>query len=526
GAYGMAAAARNYFNKDLQALTLSEAAMLAGLIQAPSRFNPMTNPEAAQQRAAVVLDAMVDAKAIGPAQAAAAKATPAIVRSSPRTVPAETWFADWIAQHEFAKVAGTTSRPMRVRTTLDRRVQAVAERVVNNALDRSGASLGVSQAALVALRPNGAVVAMVGGRDYKDSQFNRAVDARRQPGSAFKLFVFYAALRNGYSINDVIDASPIEIKSWRPENYGGQRYGRLSLEDAFAYSVNTAAIRLALDVGLDNVVAAARELGLTAPLAEVPSMALGTNEVSLLDLTGAFASIRAGRARLEPWGIAAFGPEGSGLRQLSPPVGITQELTHQQEMNELLERVVTSGTGRGAALSDGSAAGKTGTSQDYRDAWFIGYSRDLVVGVWVGNDDRTPMHRVTGGSLPATIWRDFMTAATPILGQPDDAVADAVAAPSDGPATPACDVKACSTAYSSFRSSDCTYQPYSGPRRLCEWRFDPSSSIPRIARAAAASGSCDADACGRRFRSFDSATCTYQPYGGGPRAICDIKAAE
>ena len=526
GAYGMAAAARNYFNKDLQALTLSEAAMLAGLIQAPSRFNPMTNPEAAQQRAAVVLDAMVDAKAIGPAQAAAAKATPAIVRSSPRTVPAETWFADWIAQHEFAKVAGTTSRPMRVRTTLDRRVQAVAERVVNNALDRSGASLGVSQAALVAMRPNGAVVAMVGGRDYKDSQFNRAVDARRQPGSAFKLFVFYAALRNGYSINDVIDASPIEIKSWRPENYGGQRYGRLSLEDAFAYSVNTAAIRLALDVGLDNVVAAARELGLTAPLAEVPSMALGTNEVSLLDLTGAFASIRAGRARLEPWGIAAFGPEGSGLRQLSPPVGITQELTHQQEMNELLERVVTSGTGRGAALSDGSAAGKTGTSQDYRDAWFIGYSRDLVVGVWVGNDDRTPMHRVTGGSLPATIWRDFMTAATPILGQPDDAVADAVAAPSDGPATPACDVKACSTAYSSFRSSDCTYQPYSGPRRLCEWRFDPSSSIPRIARAAAASGSCDADACGRRFRSFDSATCTYQPYGGGPRAICDIKAAE
>ncbi|MBN9279796.1 MAG: transglycosylase domain-containing protein, partial [Hyphomicrobium sp.] len=250
GAYGMAAAARNYFNKDLQALTLSEAAMLAGLIQAPSRFNPMTNPEAAQQRAAVVLDAMVDAKAIGPAQAAAAKATPAIVRSSPRTVPAETWFADWIAQHEFAKVAGTTSRPMRVRTTLDRRVQAVAERVVNNALDRSGASLGVSQAALVAMRPNGAVVAMVGGRDYKDSQFNRAVDARRQPGSAFKLFVFYAALRNGYSINDVIDASPIEIKSWRPENYGGQRYGRLSLEDAFAYSVNTAAIRLALDVGL------------------------------------------------------------------------------------------------------------------------------------------------------------------------------------------------------------------------------------------------------------------------------------
>ncbi len=525
GAYGMAAAARNYFDKDLKALTLSEAAMLAGLIQAPSRFNPMVNPDAAQQRAASVLDAMVEAKTVEPVQAAAAKEKPAVVRTSARTAPAETWFADWIALHEFGKVAGATSRPMRVRTTLDRRVQAVAERVVNNALDRSGPSLGVSQAALVAMRPDGAVVAMVGGRNYKESQFNRAVDARRQPGSAFKVFVFYAALRQGYTVNDIIDASPIEIKSWRPENYGGQRYGSMSLGDAFAQSVNTAAIRLALDVGLDNVVAAARELGLSAPLTAVPSMALGTNEVSLMDLTGAFASVRAGRARFEPWGISAFGPEGGGLRGLSPPSGATRELAHQQELNDLLRRVVTSGTGRAAELSDASAAGKTGTSQDYRDAWFVGYSRDLVVGVWVGNDDRSPMNRVTGGSLPVNIWRDFVNAATPVLGRPSEPSVEISAAPSEAPIAPICDVKACGSAYSSFRASDCTYQPYSGPRRLCEWRLE-ATSMPLIARAAAGPGSCDAEACGRRFRSFDAATCSYQPYGGGRRAICDIKASE
>lgn len=528
GVYGMAAASRHYFDKALQDIDLGEAAMLAGLIQAPSRYSPTTNAEAARQRMAVVLDAMVDAGAIDAAKATAARAKPVRLRPSPRTKPAGSWFADWIARHEFGKVAGITSRPMRVRTTLDPRIQALAERTVSGAIERSGPSLGVSQAALVAMRPNGAVVAMVGGHNYGDSQFNRAVDARRQPGSAFKLFVFYAALRHGYSINDFVDASPVEIKSWRPENYGGQRYGSLTIADAFAQSVNTAAIRLALDVGLDNVVAAARELGLTTPLAEVPSMALGTNEVSLLELTGAFASVRAGRARLEPWGITAFGPEESGLRGLLPPAGPAQELTHQAELSELLQRVVTSGTGRGAALRDGSAAGKTGTSQDYRDAWFVGFSRELVVGVWVGNDDRTPMNGVTGGSLPATIWRDFVDAATPLLARPFEAPAETVVAPpEEAPASPGCDVKACGAAYSSFRASDCTYQPYSGPRRLCEWRVDPSASMPRIARinAASAPGTCDVEVCSRRFRSFDAATCTYQPYGGGPRALCDARAA-
>jgi 1A family penicillin-binding protein len=524
GTHGMAAAARHYFDKKLADLDLAEAAMLAGIIQAPTRFNPIANPEAAQARAALVLDAMVEENVIDRSRADAAKAHPAVVRSTQGTEPASSWFADWIARHQFPKTAGTTSRPMRVRTSLDRNLQIVAEQVVRQALAREGSRLGVSQAALVAMRPDGAVLAMVGGRDYGESQFNRAVDARRQPGSAFKLFVFYAALQQGYRPEELIDASPIVVKSWRPENYGGRVYGDLTLSDAFAHSVNSAAVRLALKVGLDNVVGAARELGLDAPLAKVPSMALGTNEVSLLDLTGAFASVRAGRARLEPWGIAALGTEGSGLRRLSPPDPPVGELAYRREMTELLRRVVTSGTGRGAALADGASAGKTGTSQDYRDAWFVGFSNELVVGVWVGNDDRTPMKNVTGGSLPASIWREFVTIATPMIDKPREAAPDTVAdqAPEIRPAS-RCDVRACAAEFASFRASDCTYQPYEGPRRLCEFQSPSEETPPRISRASSFIGaSCNVSVCASRFRSFDAASCTYQPYGGGERAICDI----
>jgi penicillin-binding protein 1A len=292
GVYGVSAAARQYFDKSLNEINVGEAAMLAGLIQAPSRYNPMVNLDLAQQRAAVVLDALLEIGAIDSKTAAAARAKPAALRLSLRTAPTKSWFADWIARHEFTKVAGFTHRPMRVRTTLEPRVQLIAERIIGQALQRSGPTLGASQAALVAMKPDGSVVAMVGGRDYEASQFNRAVDARRQPGSTFKLFVYYAALRAGYSPDSIVDGSPIKIGSWTPENYGGQNYESITLSRAFAQSVNTAAIRLALDVGLNNVIAVARDLGISSPLSEVPSMALGTNELSLLELTGAFASIR------------------------------------------------------------------------------------------------------------------------------------------------------------------------------------------------------------------------------------------
>ena len=483
GAYGMAAAARLYFDKPLAELSLAEAAMLAGLIQAPSRYDPPRNLEAAQRRAATVLDAMREAGAIDAQSAKEAQTSPATLKLSPDMARAGSWFADWIAKHELPKISGSPSRTMRARTTLEPDVQRIAERTIRDALARSGDARGASQAALVAMRPNGAVVAMVGGKDYDESQFNRAVDARRQPGSTFKLFVYYAALRNGYSPESTIDASPIEVGRWRPENYGGQQYGHMSLADAFAQSVNTAAVRLSMIVGLDKVVAAARELGLDAPLSQVPSLALGSNEVNLLDLTGALVSVRAGRAGLEPWGITAFGPEGTALRSLGPPSGL-RELPNRDDLTRLLRAVVERGTGRAAAIESENVVGKTGTSQDYRDAWFVGFTNDLVVGVWVGNDDRTPMKGMTGGALPAQIWKQFVSAATPLMRGRKGADVAAVSEPSSPePASVSqCDQAACAARYSSFRSSDCTYQPYAGARRQCEIATGSNSAGQRIAR--------------------------------------------
>jgi len=465
GAHGVSAASRVYFDKELSQLSLAESAMLAGLIQAPSRFDPIRNAEAARRRARVVLDAMLETGAIDAEAAERAKAEPAQLTPSTRAAPSASWFGDWIAKHELPKIAGSTKRAMRVRTTLRPELQQLAAQAVEDVLKREGAVRAVSQAALVAMRPDGSVLAMVGGRNYDESQFNRAVDAQRQPGSTFKLFVYYAALRNGYSPDDTIDASPIEIGRWRPENYGGQQYGRMTLSQAFAKSVNSAAVRLATAVGLDKVVGAARDLGLRAPLVRVPSMALGSNEVSLIDLTGAFASVRAGQ-RVEPWGIAAFGAEGTGLRSLGAPSASTQELPNRQQLTRLLQEVVEHGTGRGAALNGETVSGKTGTSQDYRDAWFVGFTDNLVVGVWVGNDDRTPMNRVTGGSLPAEIWRRFVAVAGPRLQQSEPV---AVKTEADQPPTdqPKCDLSACAAAYNSFRASDCTYQSYEGQRKIC-----------------------------------------------------------
>jgi penicillin-binding protein 1A len=459
-------------------------------------------------------------------------------------------------------VTGSFTRSVRVRTTLDTRLQRLAEEVINGSLTREGARAGASQAALVALRPDGAVLAMVGGRDYRDSQFNRAVEANRHPGSAFKLFVYLAALRKGLGPNDTIDARPIEINGWEPENFGGRQYGRVTLADAFARSINTAAVRLAMDVGLDEVIRAARDLGIDARLPKNPSLALGAVEVSLLDLTGAFASVRAGRTRVEPWGITAFGAEGQErLQTMGPPmVGSQQSLgRYQQPMIDLLRLVVERGTGRAAALN-GFAAGKTGTSQNHRDAWFIGFNESLIVGVWVGNDDGTPMKRVVGGTLPASIWKRFMTEAAGLVAQGDARVANATdgraaqaasqpqtsqsqasqgsqasqttQASSNEPQRAQCDYRACASRRS-FRPSDCTYQPYSGPRRSCEMRARPATPLEEVSRPpspgeppqsptqARAQGQCNMDVCSRFYSSFNASDCTYQPYGGGSRRVCD-----
>nr|WP_245292912.1 PBP1A family penicillin-binding protein [Pararhizobium arenae] len=465
GATGMPAAARIYFNKDIKNLSLPEAALLAGMLKAPSQWNPIVNREGARQRTEVVLNAMVDNGKITPSRAEAAKSAFAKVNPTTPTPRSGSWFADWVTP-QASEVAGSSPGSTTVRTTLVPRLQQIGEKLIADTLKKSGKSAGVSQAALVAMTPEGAVVAMVGGRDYKASQFNRAVTAMRQPGSTFKVFVFYAALKAGLTLSDRVLDAPLDIDGWSPENSGGGYRGWVTLAEAFARSLNAASVALAQEVGLDNVIAAARELGIDADLANTPSLALGTSEVNLLDLTAAYASVRLGRAPVEPWGIIDFkaadqteafrvGPQSPQPVDLSP---------FQADLIALLQLVVERGTGRGADPGV-FAAGKTGTSQNNRDAWFVGFTEPLVVGVWVGNDDEAPMKGVTGGAMPAHIWRNFMRQA---LSDADlDTVANGSAAVDDSTSR-SCNVSACSRAYRSFRPSDCTYQPYSGERRICE----------------------------------------------------------
>ena len=466
GATGMPAAARIYFNKDIGALDISESAMLAGLLKAPSQLNPIDNFEGARQRTVIVLDAMVENGKLNAEEATAAKSEFAALNVTTPTPRSGSWFADWVSG-QAREIAGSSTGSIAVRTTLVPRLQQAAEKIVSRALDDEGDALGVSQAALVAMTPDGAVVAMVGGRDYKASQFNRAATAMRQPGSTFKLFVYYAALKKGYSLRDRIVDEPISIDGWSPENSGGGFRGRITVAEAFARSLNAATVGLAQEVGIENVAAAAKELGIDAPLAKGPALSLGASEVSLLDLTGAYASVRAGRSPIEPWGVIDFQAEAQPRAfrigpQVKPSVDISE---YQADLVTLLQLVVERGTGREAAPGV-FAAGKTGTSQNNRDAWFVGFTEPLVAGVWVGNDDGSSMKGVTGGALPARIWREFMQAAmaepTPRANLEDQTLTG------EQEPSAACNIRACAQTYRSFRVSDCTYQPYRGQRRLCE----------------------------------------------------------
>jgi 1A family penicillin-binding protein len=519
GAQGIPAAAELYFNKRPRDLTIPEAAMLAGMIKAPSRFNPLQNLAGAHKRAAVVVQAMVENGKLTEEAARSARAHPAALNTPAIASESGTWFSDWVAG-EAQDVTGGHVGTMRVRTTLDPNLQNAAEQTVADGL-RVGADQEVSEAALVAMRPDGAVLAMVGGRNYKQSQFNRAVQARRQPGSAFKLFVYLAALRSGLDLNNTIDASPIKIGPWNPQNYDGRSYGRVTLADAFAHSLNTAAVRLATDVGLEKVIAAARELGIEGSLPDVPSLALGVADVSLLNITSAYAAVRAGHAPIRPWGVASFASEEKPrLVSIGAPSSNQKSLGKANDkLIELLRLPIERGTATAAAI-DGFAAGKTGTTEDHRDAWFIGFTDKLVVGVWVGNDDRSPMKGVTGGSLPAHIWKSFIERAShPPTAQETASVSD-VEAVATGANDSACDYRACAAKYQSFNGADCTYQPYGGgPRSLCE---EGSSGTARSAslRLVESQKQCDVEACAAAYSSFNSTDCTYQPLDGGDRRLC------
>jgi len=398
GAFGVRAAARQYFDKPAEQLTLGEAAMLAGMVKAPSRLAPSSNLEGATERMRAVLAAMVDTEVITPAQA---KAAPAAIHVSDgrRKMPTGSYFADWAIPQARAAVGARYGETV-VRTTLDPKLQAKAETILRQALDRDGKGLNITQGAIIAMRSDGRVVAMVGGRDYGDSQFNRA-DAARQPGSAFKLFVYLAAMRKGMTPTTPISDSPVELSGWKPKNHEGKYHAReVPLITAFAASSNVAAVRLAHQLGRAEVVRTARDLGVTEKIPEDLTLALGTGPMSLVRLTAAYAAIAAGKAPIVAHGLEDWKPK------VQPkPLGKTELVN----MRDMLRSAVHRGTGLEAAIP--GAFGKTGTTQNYRDALFVGYVDDLVVGVWVGNDNNSAMHGVVGGGEPAIIWRQFMTAA-------------------------------------------------------------------------------------------------------------------
>ena len=398
--YGLRAAAHHYFSLPPEKLTLEQAAMLAGLVKAPSRLAPTSNLEGARARAKVVAQAMVAAGVLGEAEAKALK--PVKLKLGPaKDLPTGTYFADW-AFPEARAAAENGYGEQTIQTTLDDDLQRLAVQAVNRA------GLGGAQVALVAMRPDGRVVAMIGGKSYKSSPFNRATQAKRQPGSAFKLFVYLAALRSGMTPNTLVEDAPVTVGDWSPKNHESRYRGTITLREAFAVSSNVAAVRLSEAVGRDKVIEAARDLGISSELNNQPSLALGTSGVRLIEMVAAYAAVASGTYPVDPRALPEV--EQGWLDSIRSRMRRFSERSTLPMLRELLWSVVYEGTGRAAALPVQSF-GKTGTSQDNRDAVFIGFAGDLVTGVWIGNDDNSPLKGVQGGGMPARIWRDFMAAA-------------------------------------------------------------------------------------------------------------------
>ncbi|WP_027172225.1 PBP1A family penicillin-binding protein [Methylobacterium sp. 10] len=412
GAYGIDAASRRYFGKGAKALTLPEAAMLAGLVRAPSQLAPTRNFGGAKERADIVLQTMVETGAITAAEADKARAETITLRTPPETPPGTNYFLDMVSAD--AKRLSDTSGDVTLRTTLNLDLQSLAEGVIARRLDAEGAKKKASQGAMVVLNKEGAILAMVGGRDYEDSQFNRATQAKRQAGSLFKLFVYLTAYEKGLSPETVLVDRPIQIGDWEPQNASGRFRGAVPLRTAFAQSINTIAAQLAEEIGMASVIETARKLGVTSDLPNVPSLALGSAEVSLLEMTRAYAGVLASAQPLDTYGVHAIRGPGPDPLYLRPDAKPTTPLPGESRamMLDSLQAVVDSGTGRAARITNLAVGGKTGTTQDYRDAWFVGVTPDLVVGVWIGNDDNASMNKVGGGDLPAAIFKDFTQRAT------------------------------------------------------------------------------------------------------------------
>ncbi len=415
GATGIEAAAQRYFNKPAKDLTIGEAAMLAGLMKGPSSYSPLSDKERAGRRALIVLNEMVDAKVITPEQRDEAVHTPLNVSKTLATAHAQ-YFVDWLDSQIRGLVDPKNTEDMIVETTLDLPIQTDAERAVQTIMARD-AKRGVQQAAVVSVDGEGRIRALIGGVSYADSQFNRATNAFRQTGSAFKPFVYLTAMEAGYQPTTPVVDEAYSIGDWSPQNFEKTYMGLIDLQTALAESINTVAARLANDVGRDKVAATAHRLGIVSKINTDPAMALGTSEMSPIELSQAYIPFSNGGFKATAHGIIRIRTNSGKVlyqyRESSQDGGRVQVINNPPllEMNQMLRGVVQHGTGAGINLPAYDIAGKTGTTSDHRDAWFAGYTGGFVTVVWVGRDDNTPMKKVTGGATPAAIWKTYMASA-------------------------------------------------------------------------------------------------------------------
>ncbi len=433
GAYGIDAASELYFGKSAKDLTLRESAMMAGLLQAPSRFSPRRNPNLANQRADVVLAAMADAGYITEDQAKGLSDLPPRPPQKPGAANAVRFFTDWVVDG-LDELIGTPETDIIVRTTLNAAIQDKAEVVLASALRSEGVKRGIGQGAVLVMGFDGAVLALVGGKDYNQSQFNRITQAKRQPGSSFKPFVYLTALERGMTPDTNVIDEPITEGKYRPSNYDGDYYGEVTLETALYLSLNTVAYRLIKTFGPDAVVNTAKRLGIISALQPDLSLALGTNVVTPLELTSAYASIANGGFMTFPFAITQVKEKEGKVLYQRPATIPTRRVIAPREvgmLQQMMSRVTQFGTGQ-AAAQNFFVAGKTGTSQESRDAWFVGFSDRLVMSVWMGNDDNSPMKKVTGGSTPARVWGQIMGFAQGQQGAPAQPVVSGDASASIG----------------------------------------------------------------------------------------------
>ena len=408
GAIGIEKAAQAYYKKSAQDLALSEAATLAGVLKAPSNYNPATQPSASAERTRLVIDAMIEEGYVSRADAQAAADLPTAARASDYQ-PSTNYIVDWVGE-QLPTLVEKYDQSIIVQTTIDPHLQTAAERSLRKHLNEEGAKLDVKQGAVVMMGIDGAIKVMVGGKSYKRSQFNRVTKAARQPGSAFKPFVYLTAIEQGFTPDSVEVDEPIQIGNWQPENYKNKYLGAVPLRTAYALSLNTIAAKLVSYVGPQAVAATAHRLGITSQLGNDSSIALGTSEVTPLELTAAFVPFANGGYPVIPYTVTRVSTKDGQVLYERQGTGMGQAIsaTELGYMNDMMRAVVARGTAKNASFGDFEIGGKTGTSQDYRDAWFVGFTSYLVTGVWLGNDDNSPTKRVTGGTLPAAVFKDVM----------------------------------------------------------------------------------------------------------------------